>query len=633
MATGGGPSYKDHDKKWPKKSPNEWRQQLPDSQSSEVADEDESARYCPDQELEQDLSDLSLHREENQPGLIIPGDEVSNDLPLPVSNSPSETESDASTYLSASEANKTAIFIDNQNKGAIPKTSTPKSIFRKPKSSKKINDSGDVNTPPINKYFCRTNRVGETVPSPVPPPNILDWYEAVDKDPDKYKNSPMTILGRLEPLPQRSPSPNKANKRKRINSAGKSITTATSKDGAQIACELDTPAAATTINNNDLPVINEDDDNIIITDPSSNIPWLLNAYPADKPLPESLCGKKVRFVNDHNNDNAQNRDNIHVSVNTNVDTPATNNPNSPLQEGDRDFLQIPEDAHPFFKRSRGCLSAASRADCRAGHLEEMVEREIALPWALRLEPIPAYLNVISPQLVRIQKRNAIALEREAAKLLRRSCTHLTTQGTLNWNIVAKFYGDDDMGLSHAKDKMDTMVARDYTREQDELEERKNNIFNNPVTNEDITNNLRIRGYLNPNQRGRSPTRAKPPQQPIPNPRVDRERQDIDNHPPPQHNNNRPPARGKRRRSTSRSRSRSPNRNRAAPAYRNDQRQFERRGRGRGRGQNRNRGYPERNNYYQGPQHVPDPEQLGAIIRQVVDHLNYPIQNRGRDYRR
>ena len=477
----------------------------------------------------------------------------------------------------------------------------------------------------------------------MPPPNILDWYEAVDDNADKYENTPLTVLGKLEPLPQRLPSPVKANKRKRINSDGKAMTTATSKDSTQINSELDNSATTPqfiALTNEPLPEIVDDVELATPQNkPSGNIPWLLNTYPTDQPLPENLVGKKVRFNQAESKDDQQNvnPEPVHIEIHAN------NASHSNLQDGDRDFLKISEDAHPFFKRSRGCLSAASRADCRASHLEELVEREVPLPWALRLEPIPAYLMQITPQLIRIQKRNAIALQREAAKFLRRSCTHLTTQGTLNWNIVAKFYGNDDEGLSQAKQKMDTLVARDFTREQDKLEDRKNDIFDHPVTNEAITNNLKIRGYNNPNRppRERSPVRVNPPRQNIPNARDEPDRQDNRNNRPmmPQ-NNQRPQARAKRRRSNSRSRSRSPSRNRGGAQYnRYDQRPNYRGGpRGRARGNNRYRGYQDRpQQYNQGQNNLPDPDQLGAIIRQVVEQFNQPPppppQNRGRDYRR
>ena len=291
MATGGGYRSSDHERRKPDKTPHDWRQQLPDSQSSETADDEEMSLLCPDQELEQDLSDLSLHREDDQAGLVIPGEEVSNNSSTAISNLASETESDTSPYLSATENNRTAIFV-NKHKGAIPKTSTPKLSTKKSKPIKKVgSEVSEASTPPINQYFCRTSKVGVTVPSPVPPPNILDWYERVDDDPKKYENTPLTVLGRLEPLPQRSPSPGKANKRKRINSQGKSITTATSKDGSQIEGELNNMAASD-VNKQKLTPLHEDDDSVEDVAPI-NIPWLLNVYPNDKPLPETLIGKRL----------------------------------------------------------------------------------------------------------------------------------------------------------------------------------------------------------------------------------------------------------------------------------------------------------------------------------------------------
>ena len=541
---------------------------------------------------------------------------------------PNKSDSESSAYTSASDVNTTAIFVDN-NKGAIPKTSTPIPTSKKGKISKKvIPTSNHANTPPINKYFCRTNRVGETVPSPVPPPNILDWYEAVDLEANKYQNSPLTVLGRLEPLPQRTTT--NASKRKRINSNGKSITTANSKDG--------------TLNStSSLETANKNDQNKHITSTQSQIPWLLNAYSSEKPLPETLIGKHVRFNNVQNNTESatntatQNRNN---TIGKEITTTRDNNSNQPtnppsiFQEGDGNILLIPEDAQPFFKRSRGCLSAASRADARATHIEEMVTRGITLPWALRIEPIPAYLANITPGLTKIQKKNALALQREAAQELRKTCTHLTTQGTMNWNIVANIYGADDAGLTEARHRMDSLVARDFTREQGKLEDRKDHIFDHQVKDYDIIENLKIRGYNNPKRqpRGRSPNRANPPAAAANNAAEvapNQHQQQAE----PNDAYRRPGNRGKRRRSNSRSRSRSPNRGRGRQqnryGYNYDDRRPPR-GRGYSRGQNRYQSYQQRNNP-PGQANLPDPDQLGAIIRQVVEQFNYPPpNNRGRD---
>ena len=386
----------------------------------------------------------------------------------------------------------------------------------------------------------------------------------------------------------------------------------------------------------------KNDQNKLTNSTPSQIPWLLNAYPSDKPLPETLLGKHVRFNNVDTNTESTHNTAIPASDNRNqTEQPKTrvNNTiqptNSPsiFQDGDGNFLHIPEDAQPIFKRSRGCLSAASRADARASHIEEMVTRGIALPWALRIEPIPAYLSNITPGLTKIQRKHALALQREAAQELRKSCTHLTTQGTMNWNIVAKIYGADDAGLTEARHRMDGLVARDFTREQGKLEDRKDHIFDHQVKDHDIVENLKIRGYNNPRRppRGRSPNRANPQAaadniaaDAAPNPQQ-----------PPEPNDayRRQANRGKRRRSNSRSRSRSPNRGRGRQQNRYANRYDDRRpprGRGYGRGQNRNPGYQQRYNP-PGQNNLPDPDQLGAIIRQVVEQFNQPPpNNRGRD---
>ena len=289
MATGGGHHTSKQGKQWPDTTPNTWRQAIPDSQSSDMADE-EAQSLRPDQEIEKDLSDLSLHKEDDQEILIIPGEQVSNDLLNPNSHSDSsqQTDSENSPYTSASESNQTAIFIQ-KSKGAVPKTSTPLSD-KNPKSHKKVTQTSlNTDTPPINRYFCRTSKVGETVPSPVPPPNILDWYEAVDNQAHKYENSPLTVLGKLEPLPQRTES--NASKQKRINSDGKSITTANSKDGTLNSTTSNTAQKETNRSEKGADSQSStDEDHVLTTNRDKCIPWLLNAYSNDQPLPETLIG-------------------------------------------------------------------------------------------------------------------------------------------------------------------------------------------------------------------------------------------------------------------------------------------------------------------------------------------------------
>ena len=71
-----------------------------------------------------------------------------------------------------------------------------------------------------------------------------------------------------------------------------------------------------------------------------------HGYSADKPLPEILVGKKVRFQ-------PEPTDNIPNSTENNKDTinPATNQNSDSLQDGRVDFLGLPDHVTPFFKRS------------------------------------------------------------------------------------------------------------------------------------------------------------------------------------------------------------------------------------------------------------------------------------------
>ena len=128
-----------------------------------------------------------------------------------------------------------------------------------------------------------------------------------------------------------------------------------------------------------------------------------------------------------------------------------------------------DEAKPFFKRARGCLSAASRADATATHLSKLVSRELPAPWALRLEPIPAHLMVLAHELCDQQRKNALQLMSEAANRLRISCATLVTQGNNNWDIVSKCIGDNDIELNQARVKMDSLVARDFEREKIRLD--------------------------------------------------------------------------------------------------------------------------------------------------------------------
>ena len=143
------------------------------------------------------------------------------------------------------------------------------------------------------------------------------------------------------------------------------------------------------------------------------------------------------------------------------------------------------------------------------------------------------------------------------------------------------------------------------------------IIAHPVDNKTIVENLRVRGYNNPNRRprGRSP------------PKRDNQADRAQDNDPPQQGNNMgarpkdpPPnnqaqrGRGKRRRSNSRSRSRSPNRGRG---------RFGPANRGRGRGST---AYSDYRRPAQNKTDMMDPDAMAAIVRKICQEMNQPNQN-------
>ena len=577
----------------------------------------------PGDKLHKDLQDMSINQDQLDPDN--PEDEVS----YPSSRDSSSDSLSSLPHTSGSEndnANKTAIFIAGSKQGG-PKTSTPKGTKKtsKAKGTKPKSLTGIINkrsekasaSPRIDSFLINTSQNKKTtdVSAPVVP-NVLDWYDAVD-NPTSHKEKLVSAKPEesrpFGPLPQRDS--NKSTKRKRIGTDGTCIITDQSHNNV-----------STDISNDVINVNNPSDK---ITEGSrstsdmaieTRVAWLIGDYPSTGPLPESLIGKKVRFEPEPT---VQNNDPDRYSQNNKQ--PVTNPTSDSLQDGNADPLNLSEDAAPFFKRARGCLSAASRADARATHIDLLVARGVAAPWALRLEPAPAYLMPFAHELTDRQRQNALKLMSEASASLRKSCSNLVKQGNNNWNIVSKCIDTDDAELNRVRLKMDSLVARDFDREKVRLDARNATLIANPVTNKTIVDNLRIRGYVNPNktQRTRSPPRRD-------NAPVDKRAQEAD---PNQGNNagarpkdagpyNPPPmGRGKRRRSNSRSRSRSPNRGRG---------RYGQSFRGRGRG---GMSY---SNFRRQPQNnldMVDPDVMAAIVKKVAQEMNQPTYQNQPNYQR
>ena len=579
----------------------------------------------PGELLEKDLKEMSINKGLNPIDPTDMEDEVSN--PPSIISSSESLSSLPHNSDSDSDINRTAIFIAGP-KTAVPQTSTPKSTGKstkskpgKPKSLSSLlgkKPEKSTGSPTIQSYLITNNQTNKSTETPRPvTPNILDWFDAVElPDKDKKKDTGHTTsnsgVPSVKPLPQRESkkTSNKTTKRKRVGKDGACLVTAISEETASSSHDDDV------MDVNKPTAINADSESTNDSGATpALVPWLLGDYSINQPLPQILVGKKVRFEPEPTNGESIYNTTQPAIINA---RPAPNHNSDSFQDTPGTFLNIPEEALSFFKRARGCLSSASRADARATRLDELINREIAAPWALRLEPIPAYLQSVTHELTDRQRKNALLLMKEATFSLRKTVSKMVTQGNENWNVVAKYLGDNDQELNKARLKMDSLIARDFEKEKTKIDAHNAVLIANPVQDKAIVENLRIRGYINPNKRQR-PTSPPRGENNMNNPT----NRAYDSDPTPGTSNSgaRPKepnptygqqrGRGKRRRSRSRSRSRSPNNGRG--------RFYDRSGPPTRGGQYRdNRRQPSNNQ-----DNMVNPQAMAAIVRQVIQEMNQP----------
>ena len=219
-----------------------------------------------------------------------------------------------------------------------------------------------------------------------------------------------------------------------------------------------------------------------------------------------------------------------------------------------DFLPIPPEGLPFFRRARGCFSAETRANSRATHLDRLSDNGKPPRWAYGIGPMPSYMQSVATELVNIKKRHALEFTRAVARSLRDSSLASQRQGNLNLDTVQGIYGQDARGFDRASVKLSTLVSRDNTQENERLSRREELISRSPTTDNDIVDHLSGRRTATRSYAG--VVANDPPQ--------GNDNANRDN--PPNNRNGR-----SRSRQRSRSRNRGGRANRANPTRRNDSR--------------------------------------------------------------
>ena len=147
------------------------------------------------------------------------------------------------------------------------------------------------------------------------------------------------------------------------------------------------------------------------------------------------------------------------------------------------------DAVPFYRRSRGCSCAESKAQERATALENLADAGKPPRWAYHLSPAPTFLGPVAKALVDIQRRHALELTREVTRALRESGRSAATQAQMNWQTVSQSYGDDANSAERAQNRLTSMAAKEREKERSRQADRNEFHLSNPITDEDLVKHL------------------------------------------------------------------------------------------------------------------------------------------------
>ena len=355
-------------------------------------------------------------------------------IPIPLITNPSTKETPAITSTPDTPFSSATDLVTDKSTGAISKTST---------SNKPSQNTSDIprGCVPITSFF--NSRQNPANPRRIAP-NICNWD---DEDPTPWENerpqntqySATNANGQsndpnFDRLPQRP-----SRKRARILSSNSSL------DGNR----SNPTVANTTSTGNINQTQNVDTLTTKSTAPANSLPT-------------------VQEQQKHNN---------------------TKNVSFSLQGGNDEYLPIPAEGLPFFRRARGCYSAEARAQTRAEHLDRLSDNGKPPRWAFGIGPMPSFVQSFAKDLINIKRRHSLELTRAVARSLRDSALSSRRQGNLNLDTVRKIYANNETGFDQASVKLTALVSRDNTQENERLSRREELISRSPTTDDDLVNLL------------------------------------------------------------------------------------------------------------------------------------------------
>jgi hypothetical protein len=148
-------------------------------------------------------------------------------------------------------------------------------------------------------------------------------------------------------------------------------------------------------------------------------------------------------------------------------------------------LDVRPEALIPWRQARSFLSAQSKAECRADHLEALRTSGRVPRWAVGLEPLPGFLDRELTQLVEQRRHHGIEMLLMARDLLRSRARQHSNTGRAALMTSEILYREDPEGWEKAKDLLAQLVGTDRSRCQIALNKRAEYLSSHPVSDEDV----------------------------------------------------------------------------------------------------------------------------------------------------
>ena len=163
-----------------------------------------------------------------------------------------------------------------------------------------------------------------------------------------------------------------------------------------------------------------------------------------------------------------------------------------------------------WRQARSFLSAQSKAECRATHLDHLKSADTLPPWAYNLEAMPGYLDRELEALIGLRRAHGIELIQLARDLLRSRARVHNNTGRASLLTCEILYRDDAEGWTNAKDLLAQLVGTDRAKCLTSLTKRSDYLSTHPVPDDDILKSMRNgppAPLRRPNTRARSRSRS------------------------------------------------------------------------------------------------------------------------------